>query len=398
LQRAFGTVAAWNLFVLLGFLGSGGVAALWLRELGVRRGAAIVGGLAFALAPYLQAQSSAGHLLAWIAMLLPLSLYGVERARRGSVWWLVLAGAALVSIPLAGQLHFALAAIPFFAGYALVRLRWAALLAIPAVAAGLLVNHLLVSGTTGASGRSFAQVERYSAGIGDLLWRGTRPLESVVYLGLTVLVLAVLGLLGLIRRGRRGLALTLGLGALVPSLLALGSNLPGYKLLWEHLPGLENTRVPERLMPVACLALAALLAIAVSRAPWPGTAFIVAVLLLVDLRLGIFHATAADEGNRAYAALRSEPPGRLLELPVHLPDDQSASVYLYYLMQGPREHPSGYSTTAPLQADRQLRELQRAPCQHLGRLGVRYIATYGVANPCGGHLLARDGRVTTYRR
>ena len=95
LQRAFGTVAAWNLFVLLGFLGAGGFAALWLRQLGLRRGAALTGGLAFALAPYLQAHWSAGHLLAWIAMLLPLSLYAVERARRGSKWWLVLAGAAL---------------------------------------------------------------------------------------------------------------------------------------------------------------------------------------------------------------------------------------------------------------------------------------------------------------
>ena len=111
LNRAFGAVAAWNLFVLLGFLGAGGLAALWLRELGLRRGAALTGGLAFALAPYLQAQWGAGHLLAWIAMLLPLSLYGVERARRHSRWWLVLAGVALASIPLSGQLHLALGAI-----------------------------------------------------------------------------------------------------------------------------------------------------------------------------------------------------------------------------------------------------------------------------------------------
>lgn len=123
LQRAFGTVAAWNLFVLLGFLGTGGFAALWLRELGLRRGATLTGGLAFSLAPYLQVQSGLGHLLAWIAMLLPLSLYAVERARRGSTSWLLLAGAALVSIPLSGQLHLALGAIPFFALYAFVRFR-----------------------------------------------------------------------------------------------------------------------------------------------------------------------------------------------------------------------------------------------------------------------------------
>ena len=138
LQRAFGTVTAWNLFLLVGFLGAGGIAALWLRELGLRRGAALTGGLAFALAPYLQAQWSAGHLLAWIAMLLPLSLYALERARRGSPWWFLLAGAALASIPLSGQLHLALGAIPFFGLYALARSRWAALLVLPALGAGIL--------------------------------------------------------------------------------------------------------------------------------------------------------------------------------------------------------------------------------------------------------------------
>jgi hypothetical protein len=397
LKRALGTVLAWNAFVLLGFLGSGGLAALWLRELGVRRSAALVGGLAFSLGPYLQAQWSAGHLLAWIAMLLPLSLFALERARRRSAWWLALAGAALVSIPLSGQLHLALAAIPFFCLYALVRQRWAALLGMPAVAAGLVAYVLAVRDTTGAGGRSFAQVERYSADASDLFSRNTQELEKVVYLGWSVIVLALAGLALLVVRRRHGLAVTLGAGALVPSLLALGANLPGYETLWEHLPGLRHTRVPERLMPVACLALAALVAITVSRLRWPGTAAIVALLLFVDLRLGPFHETAADEHNRAYAALRAEPPGRLLELPVYRSGIQSASVYLYYLMQATREHPSGYSTTAPLEADREVRALQRSPCGRLAALGVRYVAVhFDRPNPCGGRLLARDGPVATY--
>jgi hypothetical protein len=73
-------------------------------------------------------------------------------------------------------------------------------------------------------------------------------------------------------------------------------------------------------------------------------------------------------------------------------------VYLYYLAQAPREHPSGYSTTAPLAADRALRELRGSPCRDLRLLGVRYlVAHFGQANPCGGTLLARDGPVTSYR-
>jgi hypothetical protein len=396
LQRGLGIVAGWNVFVLLGFLGAGGFAAIWLRELGLRRNASVVGGLTFALAPYLQAQWSAGHLLAWVAMLLPLSLFALERARRHSTWWLAVAGAALASIPLSGQLHLALAAIPFFGLYALVRFRPGLLLVVPALVAGLAAYGAAVHGTTGAGGRSFAQVERYSADPSDLVSRHTHELEQFVYLGWSVLALALVGVALLIASRRWRLAAVLGIGALVPVLLALGANLPGYETLWRHLPGLRNTRVPERLMPVACLALAALVAFAVSRARWPGTAALIAVLLLVDLRVGLFHQTAADEHNRAYAALRAQPQGRSLELPVYLPDRQEASVYLYYVMQAPRERPAGYSTAAPLEADKQLRELQKSPCRYLAALGVRSIATHAAANPCGGRLLRRDGPIASY--
>ena len=61
----------------------------------------------------------------------------------------------------------------------------------------------------------------------------------------------------------RGLALVLGLGALVPALLALGSNQPGYGVIWRHTP-LHATRVPERLPPIACLCLAALAGVAIA--------------------------------------------------------------------------------------------------------------------------------------
>jgi hypothetical protein len=397
LQAALGTVLAWNVFVLLGFLGAGGFTALWLREVGTPVGASLVGGLAYAMAPYLQAQWSAGHLLAWIAMLLPLSLYALEKARKGSGWWLLLAGGALVSIPLSGQLHLALGAIPFFAAYALVRLPWAALIAIPALGAGLLADALAVRGTTGASGRQFRQVEHYSASLPDFLSRDTHMLEGVVYVGWTVAVLAVAGLVALILRRRWGIAVVLGLGALIPILFALGGDLPGYHFVWAHVPGLRHTRVPERMMPIACLALAALAAVAMSRFRWTVIAAIVAVLLVVDLRLGMFHQTAAEPGQPVYAALKHSP-GRLLELPVFDSGSQSASVYLYYLMQAPHEHPSGYSTTAPVAADRRLRELQKTPCRYLRALGVRMIVThYGVENPCGGRLVARSGRIAAYQ-
>ena len=400
LHRALGTVWAWNAFVLLGFLGAGSFAALWLRELRVRRGAALAGGLAFALAPYLAAQAAAGHLLAWISMLLALALFAWERGLRHSSWWFVLSAAALTSIPLSGQVHLALGAIPFFLAYAVVRGRavTAAIGAtLLAIGAGLLVYVAAVRDTVGSGGRSFAQVERYSPGADAFVSRDVPgEIERFVFLGWATPLLALAGL-GLLLAARRfRLASVLGLGALVPILLALGANLPGYETLWRHLPGLESTRVPTRLLPIACLCLAALVAFAVTRVTWPGTAALVAIVLLLDLGVRPFESAPADEGNRAYAALRSAPPGRVLELPVFRPDRQEASVYLYSTMQVRREHPSGYSTLAPREADRELRRLQGAPCTGLEVLGVRFLALHAAGPTCGGRLLARDGAVSVY--
>jgi hypothetical protein len=400
LQRALGTVWAWNVFVLLGFLGAGSFAALWLRELQVRRGAALAGGLAFCLAPYLVAQASAGHLLAWVSMLLALSLFAWERGLHRSSGWLALSAAALASIPLSGQVHLALGAIPFFLLYTLLRGRArtvAAGAALLAIGAGLLVYVAAIRDTVGAGGRSFAQVERYSAGAQGFVSRDVpSELERFVFLGWATPLLALVGL-GLLLTARRfWLAAALGLGALVPVLLALGANLPGYETLWRNLPGLESTRVPARVMPVACLCLAALVAFAATHVTWPGTAALVAIVLVLDLHVGLFEKAPADEGNEAYAALRAAAPGRVLEIPVYLPDRQEASVYLYSTMQVRREHPSGYSTLAPREADRELRRLQRAPCTGLEALGVRYLSLHAAGPTCGGRLLARGGAVSVY--
>src|SRR5439155_1045962 len=135
-RRAVFVTAACALYVAAGV-----VALAWLRELGLDRGPALAGGLAFAIAPY-RVDQSVGHLLGPISLLLPLALWAFERARRGSLAWGVLAAAALASIPLSGQVHLALGAIPFFALYALCRTRDWRLLAGPgacvlaAIAAG----------------------------------------------------------------------------------------------------------------------------------------------------------------------------------------------------------------------------------------------------------------------
>jgi hypothetical protein len=374
LQALFGTVAGWNVFVLLTYVGAGGFAALWLRSLGLGLGPALVGGLAFALAPYRVAQST-GHLLGPISMLLPLALYGVERRR---TW---LAAAALASIPLSGQVHLALGAIPFVLAYAVARRRpWLGAVASgAAVAAGVLVWALSLRDTVE---RPFSEVEHYSATLGDLVSRNPGEFERFAYLGWLLPLAAVLGLGCLcfrntISSGRR-LALVLAVGALVPCLLALGANLPGYGLLWRNTP-LHSTRVPERMLPIACLCLAALAAVAIacvsetqarSRSRLIAAAACLAVV--ADLWVPLYDPLVADEDNAVYARVAAAPEGRLLELPVLAPDAYGGSVYLYYAMQAPRERPLGYATSAPPAAFRAARELP----QRARDLGVTVVVRY----------------------
>jgi len=399
LEELLGPVLAWNLLGLALYVVAGAVTALWLRALGVSVGAAVVGGLAFAIAPYRVAQSTE-HLLGPLSILLPAALWAWERER----WWL--AAAALASIPLSGQLHFALGAVPFFVAYALVRgsgrrvgrlqrpertaVWWALGAGAAAVVVGLVVRQVTIVGSVSQGGRSLDAVDRWSAEPLDLLWRGERgDLEQFAFVGWLTPLLAVAGLVLLGRSRRFGLAAVLGLGVLVPVVLALGTNTPLYEPLWHALPPLRFPRVPERLLPIACLALAALAAVAITRVVsarrdgvWHlAVSATAAALVLADLAVFPYASSAADPGNRAYAGL---PAGRILELPVFRPEIHYGSVYQYYALQEARERPAGYSTVADLKADRTMRALRPLNRGDWGggraalvrRLGVRAVLVH----------------------
>jgi hypothetical protein len=364
LASVLGVVLAWNLLGLALYVLAGAVTALWLRALGLAIWTAVLGGLLFELAPYRVAQSTE-HLLGPLSILLPAALLAWERRRYA---W---AAVALASIPLSGQLHLALGAVPFFVAYALVRsdrgrraLAWTGLAALAAAAAGLLVRLATIEGSVSEGGRSLASVERWSAHVLDLLWRAQRgDLEQLAYLGWLTPLAAVAGVVVLARSRRGALAAVLGVGVLVPAVLALGTNTPLYEPLWHALPPLRFPRVPERLLPIACLCLAALAAVAVDRlaklprlARWrTAVPFAAMALAVADLAIFPYASSAADTGNRAYAAL---PSTRILELPVFRPEIHYGSVYQYYALQHARERPSGYSTVASRRADRLLRSLR----------------------------------------
>ncbi|HZO63118.1 MAG TPA: hypothetical protein VFB35_09080, partial [Gaiellaceae bacterium] len=374
LDRVLGAVLAWNVFTLLCLFAAGVLAMLWLLELELSLPAAAAGGLAFEIAPY-RVMQSRGHLLGPTSLLLALALWAFERAHRSGRWgWWALSWAALASIPLSGQVHLALGAIPFYALYAGCRtlarrdLVAAGVGVVAAVAAGLLIRETVIAGSIDSGGRSLGEVRFYSATGVDFLSRHTRHgVEAFVFLGWLTPLLAIAGLVLLAVSRRHGLALVLGVGAVVPILLALGTHFPLYSTIWHHFPPLRYPRVPERLMPIACLCLAALLAFAVdwalerpeaARVPPLALGAVVAVVLVADLHVRAFHGSAADTSNAAYAAVKSAPPGRLVEVPVFTPDIHYGSVYQHYEQQVLRERPLGYSTTAPREADVVARHLQ----------------------------------------
>jgi hypothetical protein len=396
LDAAFGPVVAWNLLLLATIVAAGLLTYGWLRMLALPPGAAAIGGLVFALAPYRLAQSGV-HLLGWIAVLMPLALLAYERARasesnrRAHAWGAVCA-AAIISIPLSGQLHLALGAIPLIAVYVAVRAAplaggWAAGGLLAAVGAGLAIHVTIVRDSAEGDGRSLVEVGEFSADWVDLIsrWR-LDGLEQFVYAGWLVPVLAIAGVVLLWGRSR-ALATLLGTAALIPSLLALGTNLPLYEWLWDVFPPLRYPRVPGRLLPIANLAVAALVAVAAARilaaSGRRAAAVLAALVVLVAADLLVFplDATDADPDNGAYAVLRDEPEGRILELPLIEPGVHYGSVYDYYQLQAPRERPGGYSTLVPQPAFDFYFLRNRLSCgvwlpgdeEELDSLGIRFV-------------------------
>src|SRR4051794_35320810 len=342
LGAALGLVAGWNVLQILFYVLAGLAACAWLRELDLPRGPALAGGLAFAIAPY-RVEQSVGHLLGPISILIPLSLWAFERARQGSRWWLALAGAALASIPLSGQVHLALGAIPFFLGYAFCRTRdrrlWlgAGAGALAAIGAGLVVRQTVIEQSTQSGGRSLGEITFYSVRLSDFVSRHVDHArsEQFVFLGWATPLVALAGLLFLVRARRVSLAVILGLGTIVPLVLALGTRTPIYSALWHALPPFRFPRVPERLLPIASLCIAALFAYAVAQSRRMIVSVLAVALLFVDLHAQVYGKSAP--GDRVGA--QPSAAGRLLELPLLDPGVHYGSVYLWYDMAAQRQRP-----------------------------------------------------------
>ena len=165
-------------------------------------------------------------------------------------------------------------------------------------------------------------------------------MSSSRFFGWATPLAALAGLVLLIASRRYGLASLLGIGALVPILLAVGTHFPLYSVLWHAFPPCFP-RVPERLLPIACLCIAALAAFAVARTRSALVAVLALLLLFVDLHARVYGKSAPGKIAAASAAIGAAAPGRLLELPVFDPGIHYGSVYLWYDTRARRQRPGG---------------------------------------------------------
>ena len=218
--------------------------------------------------------------------------------RRRYVW------AAFVSaIPLSGQIHLAMGAVVLALGYAWapVPADWwkAGLGAAVAAVDRDRVQRLVVAGSIARRGALVRQVRRFSAELSDFLTRGVgrrrrgarvcRLADAPAGAGRSVGV-----------RRQRGLAFSRPVGAVSVRCSPWVPTCRCTSPLWRALPPLRFARVPERLLPIACLAVAALVALAVdfvaqSHKSPSITAVVTAVALVVlavDLHVAVFGAVS----------------------------------------------------------------------------------------------------------
>jgi len=250
--------------LLVGHLLLAGLATYTLarRVLALSPPGAALAGLAYALAPWVSGQLSAGHVnvvfaLAW----LPVALLGVQGiVAAGRVDGALLAGAAWAAA-LVNHMQVAFFGAVFTLAWALLglsrrgasagRTRQFALLGLVPVAALSLSAVLLVPLAEALPYLNRVSLTAVEAGAFSLPWAsllstvipayGGEP-EQLVYLGLPVAILAVVGFV--LRRDRVSWFLLLAAG--LATLFAMGTHTPLFPALIRWVPGLDWLRVPPR--------------------------------------------------------------------------------------------------------------------------------------------------------
>ena len=252
------------------------------RSLGVNAIGAMAAGIAYAIAPRVAAHLSVGHITlveAW--PWIPLAVWAV-RSRRG----FLASGAALGLCALADMRVAVFAGMVVVAyelthntqhgtriAYGVLRVTGTVLIAAVISAAVWLPAVSLSSETTRAS---LSPSEAGTFSLPPLYLLGTLiatrdNIEYVTFVGLTVLVPALIGGRSAWKTNRRTAVWLIG-STMIGVLLALGSNTPLYEV-WYRLPGVSLLRVPARAWIVVAFAAALLCGVGVDAlAKWPAQA------------------------------------------------------------------------------------------------------------------------------
>ncbi|MEA2474148.1 MAG: hypothetical protein QOE06_2063 [Thermoleophilaceae bacterium] len=289
-------VVRYNLLFLFSYALCFVGAYLLARELGVRRIAAVVAGVAFAYAPFRLTMN--GHLHVISSGGIPLALFFMLRGYRResaalvAVGWLVAAWQLSLGFTLGLQLVYLLAVLGVVVavwwwrsgrpaiGRRVIAATLAGMIVLGAVSAVQARPLLRVAHDYPTAKRDPAEVAKYSAPpkaflsapVEDRVWGGvTKPVRRTLrspneqnqFPGLVIFLLAVIGLVAgsaYSRRLRIGLAVAIA----VVGLLSLGFGvLDGrftYRLVLDHAPGWNGVRTPGRLITLTSLGLALLAA------------------------------------------------------------------------------------------------------------------------------------------
>jgi hypothetical protein len=391
---------------------------LLARELGVSRPAAVVGGVAFAYAPWRLEQD--GHLHVISSGGIPLALFllvrGYRRDSAGTVavGWLVATWQLALGFTLGLMLAYLLAALAI-----VLFVRWRrerptrGVLAASAAGAALFAAMGLmlalpyqeVRDDHPESERTKHTVAAFSGGPDMFLaapgqstiWGPvTEPVrdgldfvpEQTLFPGLLVLVLAGLGLSGASPFSKR-LRIGLGTGVVALAVLSLGFQTPAhgvpypYRLLYELAPGWDAVRTPGRLNTLTSLGLALLAAagamscLRITARPLGRTAPLLAVALPVLVLV---------EGMgfpNPHPTVAKPPPGLAQATPprLHLPMyEYESRRFLVWSANGFPEIVNGRGSFKPAEFDELEQLMASFPeprvVAHLRNLGVNTVVLH----------------------
>ena len=396
-----GTIFAYNMIVLLSFPLTGVATYVLSRLYKVTRLSAFVAGTIFSLAPFRIIQLFGGHPNGFVIFLLPGTLYFVEKSLRSKrrAMYSVAAAVSLLVLVLTEPMQAYFTLLVVWGGVVVDMIshlhsqknvemlrRYAVLVPLVFASVGAFLYARLLSESWGQPSRSLEDAAQYSPPMINLFTKYVRGTELVVYLGISVLFIALLPVLwqGIAAQVRRQGALFYFSLLVLGTLASLGASFPLFPIAWRLLPFMTAVRTPTRLIYTSFLSLSILSAFsldqiqkAISRVlPRTSTTKIkriqlgrrflalcvVAIALtavLTDYHWGGVAMSSYDEANPVYRLLASDRGNyTVLGLPLLSGPDWHNSVYELIITMTQIRMVNGYSPFPPASFEQTYRSLE----------------------------------------